>query len=127
MFTKLFYGKYYIRQAKSYLHDVVTYATSSLISENILNVLDLKNFEKFENSKIIVMQIPSRNKRGLKKEGDSEVTEIETEEESKINTPIKKFRDRYKVFIQYVPGLNSPESIKGNNLISLLIFFIFIF
>ena len=105
----LFFGSYYIRQAKSYLADIIKYDVCSIIDENILNSLKIERrirdllVERLKTTKLIAMEITSRHRRGTKKD----------EYEEKEDT-VKKYRVTYKVFIEYIQNNDQPDSIKSN-------------
>lgn len=92
---KIMFGPYQLKQAKSYLNDLLINGHFFSVNESVIkNITDEKLKNNLFKCKIIACQIASRHKRGLK-------------------TGTDMFRNVYKVYIAYIPNLNSSKSIKG--------------
>ncbi|RNA04346.1 hypothetical protein BpHYR1_018885, partial [Brachionus plicatilis] len=71
----------------------------SKITKNELEVLT----DEYENSKILAFEIISRHRRSKKNLKDIGQTSY-----------VKQFKNTYKVFIKYIPGLNHSKSIQAH-------------
>jgi hypothetical protein len=73
----------------------------------------LKNIiERLQTFQIIGMQITSRHLRSVKRKSAADNEKSNSEEEAEIE--LKKYRTKYKVFIEYEKDKNTPSAIKGN-------------
>ena len=97
LIRKVFFGTFYIRQSISYMKELITSnIVYSLNSKYIKKIDDdeLRNdLIKYE-SIVIGCEILSRHHRGQNKETG-------------------KFTNIYKIFVEYIPELNSPKAIKS--------------
>lgn len=92
---KIFYGPYQLKQGKSYLVDMLRNGQCYSVSQDIIRKIKKTRVrEKLLKCKIIATNIVSRHRRGLK-------------------TGTNEYRNTYKVFIAYIPGLNRTRSIQG--------------
>ena len=104
----LFFGSYYIRQAKSYLSDIIKYDVCYNIDETLLKSINIERnvkellIQRLQTAKIIGLELTSRHRRSTKKEDSEEKEET-----------IKKYRVTYKVFIEYTKNINQSDSIKS--------------
>lgn len=103
MTNKIFFGKFQLRESLSYFSEVKKNGIAYEINQNTLKKLT-NNDQLFKESKIIAIEITSRHKR----------SEIKQTKQGKKNDQIQKYRTKYKVFIEYIPNKNEPESIKCN-------------
>ncbi len=97
MIENIFFGTFYIKQSQMYMSDLIKVGKASYISSSVCTAQ--KYDKKSANSKIIGFELPSRHMRGKK--------------HTESDRYIQSFRDHYKIFIEYLPGLNKPESILG--------------
>lgn len=103
MIKSIFYGSYQLKQCKSYLSDLSTNEEAFIVSDQLKNkIQDLKIREEMIKSKVIACEITSRHKRSEKSE----------KQQGSMNNK-NNFKNNYKIFIQYLPNINSPDSIKG--------------
>ena len=107
---KIFMGTFQLKQSKSYLEDLVERGNAYIVSkefakgkENIAD-LNLKTKLLSEKSKIIAVTITSRHKRGKKTISLSNMNSKKAPEQ---------FKTTYKIFVHYVPNVNSYKSIKS--------------
>ena len=103
MVEDIFYGSYQLKQCKSYLSDFLSHHEAYIVSRQLKNKIpDVKVREDMMNSKVIACEITSRHKRSEK-----------SQTQETTNKKNNKFKNNYKVFIQYLPNINSHNSIKG--------------
>jgi len=97
MIAKILLGTYQIRICQSYVQDLLENGSAYYLSKKLINQNKNKS-NNFKNTKIIGIKLPSRNKRG------------------KVivnNTSQFRSSNMYKIFIEYVPGVNNHKSIKS--------------
>ncbi len=123
MVSKLFYGKYYMKQAKSYLADFIKTGWVSRIEDvNLKNHLQYAEAVKsidFEKTRILGMQMISRHRRALTSLRIKDIKNPEKKQREKGNNTITKkqaghiktFKNHYQIFVQYIPNLNRSRSI----------------
>jgi hypothetical protein len=115
MASKLFYGNYYMKQAKSYLADLIKTGWVSRIeakelTRNVIlhpdyqKVLDSRNFSK---AKIIGCEMISRHSRSL---NPSKNNAIVQNDENTFDC-IRNYKRHYTLFVQYLPEINRSKSI----------------
>lgn len=97
--NKILYGKFHFYQAFSYIEDLVKADKVFLVNRKLNEKKDSKSCK----SKIIAFEIASRHKR----------SQIKKILKNKTDTELK-FKNPYKVFIQYVPFKNKSTAIKSN-------------
>jgi hypothetical protein len=113
MVQKIFFGSYYLKACKSYMVDLLRNNLICEIDIGVLSTIQEKNMddssrkiiaEALKISKIIGCEIDSRHSRS--------VNPYRVERNSGQEKFDKKFKKRYKVFVQYVPFVNRSKSIK---------------
>ncbi len=97
MIENIFLGIFCLKQTKSYLADLQKVGKASYVSDDLCSKFQYTKFSS--NSKIIGFELPSRHSRGKKKTSSDRY--------------IQTFRDHYKIFVEYIPGLNSYVSVTG--------------
>jgi hypothetical protein len=97
MIENIFFGSFYIKQSQMYMSDLLRVGKASYISREVC--ASQKYEIKSPNSKIIGFELPSRHMRGKKN--------------TESDRYIQSFRDHHKIFVEYIPGQNAPESIIG--------------
>lgn len=93
--NKVLLGIFQLKQCKSYIEDLVSFSQMFIVDSKANKKSDFKN----SNSKIVCLEIPSRHKRGKKNKQET--------------NHINNFRNKYKVFVQYIPNQNKTKAIKG--------------
>jgi hypothetical protein len=106
---EIFLGTFLNKVCKSYVEDILNNKIAFVVKKNILEKNE-KNKNSQTKAKIIAMQVSSRHKRSKIKH--------EKHVKKKEKTLISEFRTYYKVFIQYVPNIDSYKSIQGKNLLN---------
>lgn len=107
---KIFLGRFQLKECLSYIQDLVEFEKAFKVTIQALNNKSGKSDEiDFLDSNIIAFQIPSRHKRSLIKKDN-------LPKKTREKNFDKNFRNNYKVFIQYSPGINNSKAIKGNYL-----------
>ena len=107
---KIFMGTFQLKQSKSYLADLVDRGNAFLVSKDfaklkdVITDLKLKTRLLLDKTKIIAVSITSRHKRGKKPIQNSCIINKKAPE---------VFKTTYKIFINYVPNVNSYRSIKS--------------
>ncbi len=100
---KILFGTYQMKLAKSYIDELIKNEKNAFIlADRIINQIEnfeLKSELQRNETKIIGIEIISRHRRGIDKK------------KSKLES--LKFRNNYKLFIQYVPGMNGHKNIKS--------------
>lgn len=116
---EIFLGSYYLKQSKSYFSDIIKNGVFCKITEELLTSYasfeeqSLKNIiERLKTFQIIGMQITSRHLRSVIRKSAADNEKSNSEEEAEIE--LKKYRTKYKVFIEYEKDKNTPSAIKGN-------------
>ena len=106
---KIAYGTFQVKQAKSYIKDLINEGTAYILQPQHLSKSfveanpDLKQI-KDSVHKIISIGIPSRHKRSIKKSSNL----------IDHNTKNENFYTLYKVLVCYQPYFNGYKGIKGN-------------
>ena len=107
---KIFMGTFHLKQSKSYVEDLIERGNAFFVSKefakgkDMIKDLKLKSRLISDKSKIIAVTITSRHKRGKKSIPNDKITYKKSSE---------IFKTAYKIFIHYVPNVNSYKSIKG--------------
>jgi predicted oxidoreductase len=97
---EIFLGSFQFKQCTSYVPDMLKNGEAFIINNELLKKIpDINLKNDLLNSKIIAVEILSRHKRSRNKA-------------AKNASYVKKFRTIYKVFIQYLSNISSPNSIK---------------
>jgi hypothetical protein len=103
---KIFFGSYYMKQSRSYLADLMKNGNLYVINDELIEQLKITKYIKdllrqsLKTSKIIGVEMASRHKRTSKISDNASFT--------------KKFKTTYKIFIHYVPNIESSRAIKCN-------------
>lgn len=106
----ILYGSFQLKQSKSYVIDLVLNGRAYVASNNLIKQMTNKQLKKDlieKKTKIVAVEITSRHKRSEKKTN-------KTVKINQDNLKIKKFKTIYKVFVHYLPNINSSTSIIGN-------------
>lgn len=103
LIRKIFLGTFQLKQSKSYVSDIIKNGKAYTIPEKLLSKLKNKTNKE---SKIIALEIVSRHKRSEKK----------VSETCKNQDYMREFRNKYKIFLEYVPSWIGSKSIKGFHL-----------
>ncbi len=107
---RITYGTFQVKQSLSYVGTMLTNTTGFIMkqkkSKSTVQVSDSK-------SKIIAVEITSRHKRSELKEAGQKKDDLEPKIKKEFTKLKEKYRNFYKVFIQYISDVNSPKGIKG--------------
>lgn len=113
---EFFLGIYQIRLCTSYLQDFIDNGSVYLIHPQLINqVEDLDFRNDLLNSKLIGVEIISRHKR-------SEIKSPSLKKRKKVETLTDRYRNIYKVFLQYDSNDKSAKTIKSNENVNFSIF-----
>jgi hypothetical protein len=110
LISKIFFGSYYIKQANSYIEDLLRVGRVHYIDDNTLqkNGINLR-----DDSKVIAMHLTSRHsRRKHKKVVESKHTDTELR---KYENFLRQYATLYKVYVQYVPNYDKTKAIIGKN------------
>ena len=121
MEQKIFFGSYQFYSSKSYMRDLLETKTVYIINEEFVKKIPDKEFRAkltniiTLNQKIVAAEIVSRHHRSEK---NNNTSEPEEEEETGRKKQGDRFKNVYRVFVQYIPNQNDTNAITGSYLIN---------
>ena len=114
---KIFLGTFQLKLSKSYVGEVAYNRQSYIIMKDFakqISDINIRSGLLDESTKIIAVEITSRHKRSKIKRIEKKEKNICSQELENVK---EKFRNTYKIIIQYIPNMNSTKAIKGKKLL----------